>query len=72
MVERCLMQRRGQAGRGACPAPRPRSMPPPCCDSSVATARWCCCAAGDKRADVAQRAFKKAFNKIVVDECGYL
>ncbi|EFN59900.1 hypothetical protein CHLNCDRAFT_132922 [Chlorella variabilis] len=29
-------------------------------------------ATGDKRADVAQRAFKKAFNKIVVDECGYL
>ncbi len=29
-------------------------------------------AVGDKRADVAQRAFKKAFNKIVVDECGVL
>jgi len=29
-------------------------------------------AAGDKRADVAQRAFNKPFNKIVVNECGIL
>jgi hypothetical protein len=29
-------------------------------------------AAGDKRADVAQRAFNKPFAKIRVDECGYV
>lgn len=29
-------------------------------------------AAGDKRANVAERAFNKPFNKIVVEECGFL
>lgn len=28
--------------------------------------------AGDKRADVAQRAFNKPFNKIRIEECGLL